>query len=57
MDIFSEISENLQATSAVKFSVSRSLPTLGLLIVNSSRLEFSPDSQNTEELPRGDLQE
>ena len=42
------------ATFAVKFSV-KLLPT-DMGFVNSSRLKFSPDFQNTEELSRGDLQ-
>ena len=41
-------------TSAVKFSVKLS-PT-NMLFVNSSRLNFFPDFQNTEEHSRGDLQ-
>ena len=42
-------------TSALKFSVKLSPTNMGF--VNYSRLKFSPDFQNTEELSRGDLQQ
>ena len=54
MDIVLNVSESSTAMPAVKFSVNV-LPT-NMGFVNSSRLKFSPDFQNTEELSRGVLQ-